>query len=449
MGIDKSTTHPDARWEQTIRLHRAERQTSRTSLSAGRAGADADLVQRVLERARRRVASAGGAGAADYLLGELIGAGGMGQVYAATQVSLERAVAVKVLRGELVNDQRSRDGFFAEAFVTAELDHPNTPPVYEIGLTDAGAPFYAMKIVHGGKWSKTLASQPVAQNLHILLMVCDVVAYAHGKGVIHRDLKPENVMIGPYGEVLLMDWGLAASVGNPKAPRLCSESICAGTPAYLPPEVASGDLRSIGPASDIYLLGGILYEIVTGLPPHGGADILTCLQAASDNELQPTDRRCELLDIARQALHSDPHQRHESVRALATALREALAHLDSFTYFEQGRRRLEALPRLGREELYHECHEIIQLYQRALAHWPGNVRAAHDLVRARDILSTVALRRGEIQLARSQVRALDQECQQYQLGALAEDSVVEQIRLLLSERARGGLEDVPFRQNRA
>src|SRR5262249_55489482 len=205
MATDKSTARPQSLWEETIRFPCAEEWRPRTSLSVGRPVADPELVRRVLERTRRRFASACQEGDPDYLLGDLIGAGGMGQVYAATQVSLERAVAVKVLRAELLHDQRPRDCFFAEAFVTAELDHPNTPPVYEIGVTDAGLPFYAMKLVRGTRWSTTLATTAVVRNLNVLLMVCDVVAYAHGKGVIHRDLKPENVMIGPYGEVLLMD----------------------------------------------------------------------------------------------------------------------------------------------------------------------------------------------------------------------------------------------------
>jgi serine/threonine protein kinase len=403
------------------------------------------MVLRVVARARQHVASAGATSDADYLLGSLLGAGGMGEVYSATQVSLERTVAVKVLRAELLHDPATRDAFFAEAFVTAEMDHPNTPPVYEIGMTDAGAPFYAMKLVRGTRWSETLASQAVVQNVQTLLMVCDVVAYAHDKGVIHRDLKPENVMIGPYGEVLLMDWGLAASVGNPKAQRLSAETVCAGTPAFMPPEVALCDLANIGTASDIYLLGGILYEIVTGLTPHGGTEVVQCIVAARNNDLQATDRSCELLDIAREALAKEPSKRHGNVRAFAAALRAALTHLDSFAYFEQARKRLEALPGLDGEELYHECHEIIHLYQRALAHWPGNVRAAEDLVRARDILSAVALRRGEIQLARSQARALDQECAHYRLRALAKDNVAEEIRLLLSDRARGGRQEVPDR----
>src|SRR5262249_48730342 len=152
--------------------------------------------------------------------------------------------------------------------------------------------------------------------------------YAHDKGIIHRDIKPENVMIGLYGEVLLMDWGLAASVGNAKARPLSAETVCSGTPAYLAPEVANSDLPHIGTASDLYTLGGILYEIVTGLPPHGGEHIIECIVAAQSNKLQPTDRSCELLDIARQALHTEPEKRQDSVRAFAQALREALTHLD-------------------------------------------------------------------------------------------------------------------------
>jgi serine/threonine protein kinase len=436
--IDEPTARPQALWEETLGFHGAAQRSPLTSISIARPAADPELVRRVLGRAGRRIASAGTEGDADYRLTQLIGAGGMGEVYAAFQISLEREVAVKVLRTDLLGDELSRASFFAEAFVTAELDHPNTPPVYEIGMTDDGAPFYAMKLVRGEKWSKTLAGNTEMQNLHVLLMVCDVVAYAHGKGVIHRDLKPENVMIGPYGEVLLMDWGLAAGVGNAKAQRLCEDTMCVGTPAYMPPEVAGCELQRIGTASDVYLLGGILYEIVTGLPPHRGDNVLTCIKAARQNELQPTDKCCELLDIARRALDSQPETRHASVRDLAAALREAMAHLDSFAYFEQGRRRLEKLPELPREALYHECHEIMQLYQRALAHWSGNIRAAEDLVRIRDILAAVALRRGEIHLARSQVRALDQERQQYDLRGLAEDRVAEQIRALLSDRARSG-----------
>jgi hypothetical protein len=427
-------------WTATLRLGSLSQQSPLTSITAGHVLAEPELVQRVLGRGRSRIAVAQSAHspAVDFLLGELIGAGGMGQVYAATQVSLERTVAVKVLRRELQNDPREVDGFLAEAFVAAELDHPNTVPVYEIGLTDEGLPFYAMKLVRGSKWSSTLRCNTLKENLGVLLMVCDVVAFAHDKGIIHRDLKPENVMVGPYGEVLLMDWGLAASVGNPRAQRLTAGTMCAGTPAYMPPEVASCNIIQIGPASDIYLLGGVLFEILTGLPPHGGEQAMACLVAAGKNELQPTDQDGELMDIARAALRTQPSERYPTVAEFASAIRTALAHIDSYVFFEEGRRRFEGLPGLNRDELYRECHEIVGLYQRALAHWNGNVRAAEGLVRVRETLAAVALRRGEIQLARSQVRAADQDRAQYNLRLLAADGVAEAIRHSLSERDRRG-----------
>jgi serine/threonine protein kinase len=434
---DHNTTRPKGHWEATVHLA-AGQATARTSITAGRPAADPSMVRRVLQRARVATARPDGADCADYVLGDLIGSGGMGLVYAGTQLSLERPVAVKVLRPELLTDARARDSFFEEAFVTADLDHPNTVPVYEIGLTDAGAPFYAMKVVRGVKWSTTLAANALAQNLHVLLMVSDVVAFAHGKGVIHRDLKPENVMLGPYGEVLLMDWGLAASIGNPRAQRVTAETLCSGTPAYMPPEVAGYALDRIGTASDVYLLGGILYEIVTGLTPHGGEDLMECIRAAERNELQPTNNAGELMDIALRALRTDPAERHASVKDFAAEIRTALTHIDSFSFYDQGRGRFENLPGLDRDELYRECHEIIALYQRALAHWPGNVRAAEGLVRARSTLATVALRRGEIELARSQVRALEQECERYNLRTLGADAAAEAIRDSLAERDRRG-----------
>jgi serine/threonine protein kinase len=437
---DSSRPRDESPWLETVRFARAHQATPLMSIVAGRPVASADLVRRVLERARTRIATARPAAAADadYLLGELLGAGGMGRVFAATQVSLERTVAVKVLRQELVSDERARDGFFAEAFVTAELDHPNTVPIYEIGLTDEGAPFYAMKLVSGSKWSTILASNSLEENLHILLMVCDVVTFAHHKGIIHRDLKPENVMLGPFGEVLLLDWGLAASVGNSRAQRLTRETVFAGTPAYMAPEVACCDLNRIGTASDVYLLGGMLYEIVTGMPPHDGPDLYDCLDAARKNLLPPTDKSGELLDIARRALQFDPPARYASVKEFAAAIRDALTHIDSFVFYDEGRRRFEELPGLDRDEVYRECHEIIALFQRALAHWPGNIRAAEGLIRVRDTLSAVALRRGEIQLARSQVRARDQECEMYKLRDLAADNVAEKILSSLADRARQG-----------
>jgi serine/threonine protein kinase len=352
----------------------------------------------------------------------------MGEVFAATQASLERTVAVKVLRLELLANQSARDRFLAEGLIAADLEHPNTVPIYEVGFTDDARPFYSMRLVSGTRWGATLVTNSLENNLSILLRVSDAVAFAHDKGVIHRDLKPDNVLVGPYGEILLVDWGLAASVGNPRIQAVSAATAFAGTPAYMPPEVALCDFDRIGKCSDVYCLGGILYEIVTGLRPHDGSQVFECLGAALRNSVQPTEKGGELVEIALRALATNPRDRYASVREFQNAIRAFSSHMDSLALTHQSRRRFEALPGLDRDDIYRECGEIIALYQQALLRWPENLLAAEGLIRARDTLAGVALRRGEFLLAQSQVRAIEQERKQYKLAALGSDSVADRIK---------------------
>ena len=407
------------------------------TISAGRAGADEELVRRVLTRSRARVAAAGEDSAqADYVLGDMIGQGGMGQVYAARQVALERTVAVKIMREEMRDDWGARSKFLAEALVASELEHPNTAPVYDIGLTQSGVPFYSMKLVSGTPWTTLLPGYSLDDNLRTLLMVSDAVAYAHDRGIIHRDIKPANVMIGAYGEVLLMDWGLATGVGNPRARPLDQNSVLSGTPAYMPPEVAHCDLDKIGPTSDIYLLGGILFEIVTGRRPHSAESVLLCLDAAMRNELQRTDQTDELLDVALVALRAEPDERYASVRDFQTAVRDYLAHAQSLAVARQGWQRFEQLPEQDQEDIYRECNEIIAIFKQALVAWPGNRLAGEGLVQVRQTLAGIALRRGEVQLARSHSKALDQECASYQLPLRPANAVAERIKASVGAQDR-------------
>jgi serine/threonine protein kinase len=431
-AVDETIAHAKDLWSGCVRDETA----LSTSLTACRPRADPTMARRVLTRPARRLAAQTLAEGADYVLGERIGKGSMGEVFAAEQVCMERTVAVKVLRPELLSDPEATESFLAEALTAAELEHPNTLPVYEIGVTSTGAPFYAMKLVTGSPWSKRLPANSLEDNVGVLLMLCDAVSFAHDKGVIHRDLKPENVMIGPYGEVQLVDWGLAAAVGGGKAQPLSSAAALSGTPAYMPPEVARGDLSQIGKASDVYLLGGILYEIVTGLRPHGGADVYACIAAAARNELQPTDRHGELLDVALTALRTRSEDRFGSVKELQQTIRDYLAHRDSLELTHEARQRLEALPGVPGDELYRECQEIITLYTQALKRWPGNVVAAEGVINTRTTLAGVAVRRGEIMLARSQGKAIDQDLKRYNLSALAPDPVVDQVRAALADQER-------------
>ena len=209
----------------------------------------------------------------------------------ARQVCADRDVAVKMIRPEAAAHGGAWVSFLSEAMVTADLDHPNIVPIHDIGTTQDGFLFYAMKEVRGTCWKDVIESKSQAENLEILLNVCDAVAFAHSKGIVHRDLKPDNVMLGDFGEVLVMDWGLAVGIdAGGKAQHVAQDSGRAGTPAYMAPEMARCESARIGPASDIYLLGGILYEIATGLRPHHADNIFACIYQAMENEIQGVDQ---------------------------------------------------------------------------------------------------------------------------------------------------------------
>jgi serine/threonine protein kinase len=260
-------------------------------------------------------------GSADYDLVKKLGEGGMGVVYAGRQASIDRTVAIKMLKPNMAADQSQRNKFLSEAVITGDLDHPNIVPIYDLGANDEGALFYAMKCVHGTPWDECIRQKSLSENVEILLKVCDAVAFGHSRGIIHRDLKPENTMLGGFGEVLVMDWGLALPFGKfEKSRSITPSASMGGTPAYMAPEMATGPFDRKGPASDIYLLGAILYEIVTGHPPHRGKDVMKCLFAAARNEILPTDKQSELIDIARRAMSTSTEDRYPTVQEFQAGL---------------------------------------------------------------------------------------------------------------------------------
>ena len=229
---------------------------------------------------------------ADYELREVIGEGGVGVVYAARQASIDRTVAVKMLRPTNASKRDQREKFLSEAAVTGDLDHPNIVPIYDLGTNENGALFYSMKRVQGTPWMSVMERKALAENLEILMKVADAIGFAHSRGIIHRDLKPENVMLGEYGEVLVMDWGLALRMAEPGTSASVGQAgSMGGTPAYMSPEMATGPLESITPAADIYLLGALLYEIITQQPPHTGKNVMACLMAAAQSDSTDDSRR--------------------------------------------------------------------------------------------------------------------------------------------------------------
>jgi len=334
--------------------------------------------------------------APDYELLNIIGEGGMGVVYAARQSSIARTVALKMLKDEEGKNAAHRDKFISEAVVTGELDHPNIVPIYDLGANDEGALFYSMKRVKGTPWNKVIKKKSLDENLNILLRVADAVAFAHVNGVIHRDLKPENVMLGDFGEVLVMDWGLArVSAKFPQAAAVTQSDAMGGTPAYMAPEMATGPLEKITEASDVYLLGAILYEIVQGRPPHSGKTVMSCLFSAAKNEIARPDKSHELLDVALHAMANAPEDRYPDVPAFQAAVREYQAHSESIKLVGLASNNMAKAAEAEDYELYAKARYGLE---ESLTLWPENRRAESLLSAATLDYARLALKRGDFDL---------------------------------------------------
>ncbi len=297
-----------------------------------------------------------------YEIQSQIGRGGMGAVYRAFDRDLRRHVALKTIRSDLSLAEQAAAGrlliarFLNEARVTGLLEHPGVVPVHDLGLLD-GRPFFTMKLVGGRSLARRIGSSTTARGidlataLTIVERVCEAMAFAHSLGVVHRDLKPANIMVGDFGEVYVMDWGLAkvvaparrpgaqphapvdsrAVVGEsaPEAPpdeeQISLHGDRIGTLEYMSPEQAHGNLEAIDPRTDVFGLGAILFHVLTGDAPYRCEDRSTALRAAQQAEpLRHAPAAFvprELEAICRKAMALDPAQRYPSARALAADLR--------------------------------------------------------------------------------------------------------------------------------
>ena len=351
----------------------------------------------------------------DYRLVRLLGKGGMGNVYVARQGSLDRLVALKVIkpleeekkkrfrqRGNLEKvEQERRLQFISEAVVTGDLDHPNIVPIHDIAVTGDNTLFYSMKRVSGTPWSKVIDEKSRDENIDILLKVCDAIGFAHTRGVVHRDIKPENIMLGEFGVVMVMDWGLA--LAKPEFEKLDSvhqSTGLGGSPAYMAPEMAMGPIEKIGPESDIYLLGATLFQIITSWAPHYASNVSECLKAVSNNTIRPVPKQYqgELLGIALKAMATRPEDRYRDVLSFQQAIRDYRSHGESIAIATRAQDDLE---RACKTQSYDDFSRSIFGFEEAAVLWPGNSKAIEGIATAKLLYAEAAHSKGDYDLGLS------------------------------------------------
>jgi hypothetical protein len=261
------------------------------------------------------------------LLGEL-GHGGIGIVYKALHLRLNRVVALKMVQDSRCLHPENLVRFLSEAEAVAGVQHPHIAQIYEVGQMD-GRPYFTMEFVEGGTLAQKIARAPQSprQAAHLVEMLARAVQAAHQCGIIHRDLKPANVLLAADGTPRITDFGLAKRLQGDSGLTQTGEIL--GTPSYMAPEQADGRIKDLGPCTDVYALGAILYECLIGRPPFVGVTVLDVLDQVKNKEPLPFGRLRiavprDLETICLKCLHKDPRRRYASAEELAEDLRRFL-----------------------------------------------------------------------------------------------------------------------------
>ena len=351
-----------------------------------------------------------------YTLLRPVGTGGMGTVWSARQESLNRDVAVKIphpihpdldegtKREKLARIKRQ---FISEVLVAARLDHPNIVPVYDMGTDRTGNPIYAMKLLEGKSWDVAIEDYSEEQNIEVLLKVCDAIAFAHAHDIVHLDIKPENIWLGEFGEVSVVDWGVAVRFRSLHESdwNVEKDGLPGLTPAYAAPEMFAASSGAIGPTTDVYLLGAVLYEIITKTPPHEFAGSISEIALkVMRNEIVPTEESGELLQIALRAMATEPEDRYPDAASFQDALRDYLSHRESAIL---ARRAQESLDKASN---YQDYQRAVDGFSNALELWARNPHAMAGRGKAILAYASAAKRNQDYELGLS---VLDPESEEH------------------------------------
>ncbi len=360
---------------------------------------------------RSLVAQAQGATAAPLVIGKTLAEGGMGVVKLARQEALGRTVVVKTLRGD--HAKSAAESVLREAWATGALEHPNIVPVHDIRLDESGAPVIVLQRIEGETWADLMHDQDAVEkrfgetdllswNLEILRSVCQALRYAHSRAILHRDIKPANVMIGAFGEVYLVDWGIALSLGNDEStplPLAKNSSSMAGTPCYMAPEML-GD-APLDERTDIYLLGAVLVEILTGEPPHSTTSLkLMLADVRASTPRLPETAPESLREICIRAMAALPDNRYATVDEFLDAIVTFLRNRSSQNLANEAERTLVQLEKtlrtadIDRQFVYRQFGALRFGFARALDAWPENPNAFAGANRARVAMAQYELAEG-------------------------------------------------------
>jgi hypothetical protein len=390
------TTGGDALWSEPGATWRAE-----TAWSTGGDRAVAALV----ERGER----------AGLTLQGTLGTGGMSVVRLAIQESLGREIAVKTLRPDRPL-AAGRLRLLREAWVIGQLEHPNIIPIHDIRVDDGAAPQILLKRIEGQPWSQLLTDRelarravgdrdPLTWHLGVLVTICNAVEFAHSRGVLHRDIKPANVMLGAFGEVTLLDWGIAVSLApdpSGRLPTVKPGDAPIGTLAYMAPEMLAGGPLSV--RTDVYLLGAVLYELLTGRPPHRG-DTAEAIYASIRAPVQPPEGApAALRDLCAAACALDPGDRPPTAAVFRAGLERFLERRAADASVRRAGEQLEtlkaALAEGGSEEDVAGAFAACQFgFGAALQDWPDHAEARAGLDDALGVMARRSLAAGDLEVA--------------------------------------------------